>query len=103
MATGMDARHTFRVFGLCGLVGVLVDVDHAIALLLWQYVNSSITEGRLSHTPLFIITSLAACGVCTYLGRLHHKPILTLVGVIVVIIMLLVLIYSPFVVWSWSK
>ena len=103
MATVMDARRTFRVFGFCGFIGVLVDVDHAAALLLWQYVNSSIIEGHLFHTSLFIITGLTICGVCTYLGRLYHKPVLVSVGAATLIIMLSVLIYSPWVVWSWSR
>ncbi len=99
----MEAGRTFRIIGLCGLTGVLVDFDHFLALFLWQYVNPNIDQGRLWHTPLFIITGLAICGICAHLGRLHHKRVLTLVGIAVVMLMLSVLIYSPGVVWSWSE
>ena len=99
----VDGHPTLFTFGLCGLAGVLVDIDHFASVVIWRYWLPWITEGRLFHTPLFIITSLIICYVYTYLGRLYHKPILIGVGVVVAVITVLVLTFSPLVVWSWSR
>ena len=48
---------------LCGVVGVLVDIDHVIAL----FTNRS---GRLLHPPLLITSSIVLCGLIAYVGGL---------------------------------
>jgi len=93
----VDDHPALLTFGLCGLAGVLVDVDHFISPVLWRYWFPQITEGRLWHTPLFILTSLVICYLLSRLPGLHSK--LVLGGVVVMTIA--VLIWSPYTVWSW--
>ena len=58
-----------RVLLLCGLVGILVDLDHIIAYYKgW--------EGRCLHTPLLIISSLVLGGCSTYRGGLYLRHLL---------------------------
>lgn len=95
----MEKRVALYIFGICGLVGVLVDLDHIISLLLWRYVNSEFTEGRIWHTPLFILSCFGICYLVSHLPRLYSK--LVLIGVILVTIF--VLIFSPEVVWRLSE
>jgi len=69
--------HT-QVFGvplwvilLCGLVGILIDIDHPIAHYLipeWS--------GRFLHTPLLIISCVVLCGCCAYFGGLFLRMVL---------------------------
>ena len=92
----LDARSALRIVGLCGLVGVLVDLDHLISLIVWRYVNSGITEGRIWHTPLFLIACAGICYLVSRIGGLHFK--LVLGGVIM--ITTLVIVFSPWVVWG---
>jgi hypothetical protein len=96
---------SFYIFGLCGLASVLVDVDHVIALFLWKQ-GIPITEGRIWHTPIFIISSLVICCMVSYLGGLHIKPflrrILISMSLIIGAITVFVLLGSPFVVWRLS-
>jgi len=64
----MEVRNTMLynalfAFGICGLVGVLVDLDHLVAYFTgWR--------GRFFHTPLLIASSLMLVGLGAYLGRL---------------------------------
>ena len=66
----MDVPMPLRVGLLCGLVGVLVDLDHPISLILYK------GHFRFLHPYL----GLAACIVCicigTLVGRLYIKHLL---------------------------
>jgi hypothetical protein len=93
----VGSRRTLFVFGTCGLAGVLVDLDHFASLILWRYIFPWITEGRLIHTPLFLISCLAICCVGARIPGLYAK--LVLVGIVSVTIV--VLIWSSYTVWSW--
>ena len=53
------------VIGLSGVAGVLVDLDHIIAL-----------GGRFLHTPLLIGSGVILIGCCAYITRLHLGSIL---------------------------
>ena len=50
---------------LCGLVGVLVDIDHFIA----HYWLTTL-DARFLHTPLLIVSCVVLCGCCAYIGGL---------------------------------
>jgi len=95
----MEGSRALRIFGICGLASVLVDLDHLIAIILWRFWFPQITEGRIWHTPLFILVGSAICYMVSYHGGLRAR--LVLVGIIVITV--LILIYSPLVVWDWSK
>ena len=86
------------IFGISGLSGVLVDTDHAISLMLWSYIPT-LTEGRLWHTALFIITGISICYMVSCLRGLYTKLVLISVFEATG----LVLIYSPYVIWGLSK
>lgn len=58
---------------LCGLVGVLVDIDHLISYYLIPR-----QRGRFLHTPLLIISCVALLGCSAYLGGLLIKMVLGL-------------------------
>ena len=58
------------VIGCCGLVGVLVDIDHPIAHWITGHTY------RAAHIPLAIISCLILCGVGAYCGRLYYKLVL---------------------------
>jgi len=96
MENRLDARGALRIVGLCGLVGVLVDIDHFVSLVVWRYVDSGITEGRIWHTPVFIMACGLICYLVSRLGGLHAKLVLT--GVITATVV--VLIMSPLVTWG---
>lgn len=91
----LETRSALRLFGLCGLTGVLVDIDHIIAILLWKSFIPGITEGRIFHTSLFIVCCLAICYLGAYFARLYFKLVLVL------LVTIAVLTLSPLVVWSW--
>jgi len=93
----METSCALLIFGLCGLAGVLVDTDHLVSILLWKTVDSSITEGRIFHTPLFILACVVICYLVSCVAGLHAK--LVLGGVLTLTIT--VLLYSPLVIWSW--
>ena len=92
----METRSALRIVWWCGLASVLVDFDHAISLLLGQYVNQSISEGRIWHTPFFILSCIGICCLGSRLGGLHNK--LVLGGIMLATI--LVLVFSPWVIWG---
>ena len=96
METHLDVRGALRIILWCGIAGVLVDFDHLISLFIWRYINPSITEGRIWHTPLFILSCIGICYLGSRLGGLHTK--LVLIGIIVVTA--LVLVFSPWVIWG---
>jgi hypothetical protein len=92
----MEGRTTLYILGVCGLASVLVDLDHAVSLIWWRFFDSTLTEGRICHAPLFTLASLAFCGMVPFTRGLYNK--LVLIGAIVVTILLL--IYSPYVFWG---
>lgn len=76
METGMGTITAFCIFGICGLVSVLLDLDHFIALVIWRYWNPKFANGRCLHTPILIIVSLLICLMVSYIGRLHLESLL---------------------------
>lgn len=95
MEVNLGTRRTLCIIGLCGLAGILVDLDHAIALLIWRYINPSLAEGRIWHTPLFIISCIGICCLAPHIRGFCPKLVL----VEVVIVTILVLALSPWVIW----
>jgi len=68
----------YQVFGvplwvivLCGVIGVLVDIDHPIA-----YYFIPEWSGRFLHTPLLIASGLVLCGCCSYTAGLLLRMVL---------------------------
>ena len=59
------------VIGTCGLVGVLVDLDHFIAYYWLTGLN-----GRFLHTPLLIVSGVVFLGCCAYIARLLLRMVL---------------------------
>ena len=53
------------VFGLCGVVGVLIDLDHPLAYYCLHKSNL-----RFLHKPILIVSCLVLCGLGAYLGGL---------------------------------
>jgi len=53
------------VIGTCGLVGLLVDIDHPITYGLTGKAT------RADHIPLAITSCLILCGVSAYIGGLY--------------------------------
>ena len=98
----MEAHSALRIVWWCGVVGLLVDIDHAAALLLWRYWNSEISNGRLWHSPVLILSSIAICCLCARGRRLHPKYLLT-VGIAVAVVTTVVLVFSPWVTWGWFE
>ena len=72
----MEGRLALLIFGLCGLAGILVDADHLVALVWWQYIDHSLSEGRIFHPYLFLASSIILCCVVSYLGRYALKLVL---------------------------
>jgi len=68
----MGPRTTLLVFGVCGIAGVLVDVDYVI---LYYFVPE--WSRRFLHTPLLITASIVICCLGTYLGGLYIRVVLT--------------------------
>lgn len=56
---------------LCGLVGVLVDIDHFIA----HYWLTDL-DARFLHTPLLIISCVILGGCCAYIAGLYSWMVL---------------------------
>jgi len=65
-------RRALFVFGLSGLVSVLVDLDHAVAMAWYPYLN----EGRIFHTPILVIACVITGCCCSYLGGLYLRLVL---------------------------
>ena len=53
------------VIGLCGFIGVLIDLDHLIA---YYWLRGF--DGRFLHTPLLITCSIILFGLGTYIAGL---------------------------------
>ncbi len=76
MEVSMEAFGALCIFGICGLVSVLLDFDHFIAITIWRYWNPKFANGRFLHTPILIIVSLLICLMATYIGGLYYKSLL---------------------------
>lgn len=68
----------YQVFGvplwvilLCGLAGLLVDIDHPIS----YYWLTDLSKTFL-HTPLLLISCIVLCSCGTYLGGLLIRMVL---------------------------
>jgi len=72
----LETRRTLRIICLCGICGVLLDIDHIIAFLYYYPLPTEHLNLRIFHTPVLIITCLAILGTCAYLGRLYIKLVL---------------------------
>ncbi len=59
------------VISVCGITGVLVDIDHLIA-----YYWLTGLDGKFLHTPLFFISCLVFFGLSAYLTRLFIQLVL---------------------------
>lgn len=64
-------RTSLFVGFLCGIAGVLVDIDHPIA----NYTNKEL-DGRFLHTPILVISSVVFCFNLARIGRLYNKKVL---------------------------
>ena len=58
------------VIGVCGLAGVLVDIDHPIT----YWITGKAT--RADHIPLAFMCCLILCGVSAYIGGLYCRLVL---------------------------
>ena len=59
------------VIVLCGVIGILVDLDHPIAYYWLTKFN-----GQFLHTPLLIISCVVLCGCGAYIGGLLIRVVL---------------------------
>ncbi len=71
-----NRRFTLRsasllAFWLCGIAGLLVDIDHPIAYYLLQEAS-----GRFLHTPILIVGGIVLCCLGTYLAGLFIRLVL---------------------------
>lgn len=67
----MGTRTTLFIVGICGTVGVLVDIDHIIA----YYLIPQWSE-KFLHAPLLITSSIVILGLGAYLGGLYLRMVL---------------------------
>lgn len=68
----MELRHALLVGLMCGLVGVLVDLDHIVA----YYAGYPAGSGRVFHEHILIASGIMLCGLIAYLAGLLGKAIL---------------------------
>ena len=59
------------VIGICGIIGILVDLDHLIAYYWLTGLN-----GRFLHTPILVISGIVLFGLGSYLTGLLVKLVL---------------------------
>ena len=91
----IETHSPLYIIGICGFAGVLVDLDHII-----QYIaQNQYIQSRLWHSPLFVISCLAICYMGTHIRGLYFRMVLILVAIITV----LVLVYSPHVIWGLTR
>jgi hypothetical protein len=93
----LETSSALRIFGICGLVGVLVDIDHFIAILLWKYKDPLITEGRIFHTPIFLLVGIMLCYILSHRSGLLAKLVLGLIATATIA----TLLWAPYTVWNW--
>ncbi len=66
----LEVRRALYVIVTCGLVGVLVDIDHPLSVIL------DIGNGRFLHTPLLVVSCLVLCCTGACIGGLLIKAVL---------------------------
>lgn len=71
MGNSRKVRFTLFTFGVCGLVGILIDIDHVITYYLLRD-----WSGRFLHTPLLVASGIVLCGLSAYLGGLLIRVVL---------------------------
>lgn len=73
----MDAKRALCIIGACGVVSLLVDIDHVIAWAV-QYVSEgeTVLSSRFLHTPILIWAGTLIVIMCAYIGRLYIKYLL---------------------------
>ena len=54
---------------LCGIIGILIDIDHPIS-----HLNG--WSGRFLHTPLLTVSGVVLCGLIAYFGGLFAGVVL---------------------------
>jgi len=59
-------------FGVCGIIGVLIDGDHILGYLMHRERG----HWRVLHKPVLIISCLLLCGLVAYCGGLHLEEVL---------------------------
>lgn len=74
----METNVALFIFGVCGLISVLVDGDHFLALLIWRYWKPTFWNGRFLHTPILAGAGVIVFGCCAYWGGLHIGLVLGL-------------------------
>ena len=67
----MVRRNALLAFVICGIAGVLVDVDHVIS---YYFVPE--WGGHFLHPPLFVASCVVLVGLSAYLGGLLLRQIL---------------------------
>ncbi len=72
----METRRALLVFGISGIASVLLDLDHALAMVLWYFWYPTLDEGRILHPLFLIVSSMFILCMGAYLARLYHKYIL---------------------------
>ncbi len=73
----MDAGRTFRVICYCGIIGVLVDIDHVIAWAVHYISNGeTVLSSRFLHTPLLIGAGTLILIMLSYYSGLYIKYLL---------------------------
>ena len=93
----MRSRLSLLVFGICGAVGLLVDIDHVLSQVVREQWGVPTTHGRIWHTVLFVATGAIVCGLGSRATGLHRKLVLSLgVGIVT----MAVLLGSPLVKWG---
>ena len=58
----------FLTVCVCGAIGVLVDLDHAVARYIFHVRSNEAL--RIGHKSMFILSIVALCGIGAYIGRL---------------------------------
>jgi len=61
------------IFSLCGVCGILPDLDHAMAV---QLCLDPQRAARFIHFPIFVVVGCIVCCLCALLGRLCIKLVL---------------------------
>lgn len=75
-------KRSLFTFCLCGLFGILPDLDHPIASTVFGIpLDEPTTAFRFFHLPVFIISSTLILIMCAYLGGLAIRLVLKKRGI----------------------
>ena len=72
----VETRRTLRIICLCGLAGILLDIDHIIAFIYYYPLPTENLNLRIFHTPVIVIVSVIILSTCAYLAGLYIKLVL---------------------------